>query len=256
MKKLLLVAIVLLVAVAAWQLLRADPYSDDLTFSNTMEWDTRLLLRASIPTQYRLPWDTLISLPVPPKNSSPETAQEIELLRSYKALRTPETLQAINNELEFETADFGGLPISEYRDEKKMPATAALLKYSLLDVFTLTMKYKEDFNRVRPHILAPDIAPVIEVPQHPAYPSGHSTEAHFIAAVLSELAPQRRAEFFARAAEIAKHREIAGVHYPSDSAAGALLAQQIITALKSNTEFQQLLTAAQKEFTDRGLTSR
>jgi acid phosphatase (class A) len=48
------------------------------------------------------------------------------------------------------------------------------------------------------------------------------------------MVPERRAQLFARADEYAHNREVAGVHYPSDVAAGHLagtaLAQQLFNS--------------------------
>lgn len=47
-----------------------------------------------------------------------------------------------------------------------------------------------------------------------SYPSGHSSFSRVFANVLSDIVPERRAEFFARADEVAQDRVIGGVHFP------------------------------------------
>ena len=49
-----------------------------------------------------------------------------------------------------------------------------------LGEFTV-MLYKNMFNRPRPFQLRPELLPEMDVPGHPAYPSGHATESHLIA---------------------------------------------------------------------------
>ena len=47
---------------------------------------------------------------------------------------------------------------------------------------------------------------------------------------------------------IARNREIAGLHYPSDSAAGKKLAADILPYLQGTAEYGAVLTLAQKEW--------
>ncbi len=103
----------------------------------------------------------------------------------------------------------------------------------------------------RPFDLTPQVQPVIETPGHSAYPSGHATESFALATLIAALrlsgrgAPDKAlvdtlmqhltpaAEaapaldetvlLFRLAQRIADNRTVAGVHYPVDSAHGALL---------------------------------
>jgi acid phosphatase (class A) len=76
---------------------------------------------------------------------------------------------------------------------------------------------------MRPHWLYPG---------HPSYPSGHATVAWTFAYLFGEFArPRERKLLEATAAQVARNREIAGVHYPSDSEAGRLLARQMVDVM-------------------------
>jgi membrane-associated phospholipid phosphatase len=83
----------------------------------------------------------------------------------------------------------------------------------------------------RPIDFAPQIFPVIDTPDHSSFPSGHATEAFALAAVLHRLMTGENAATgtgkwampFRLAHRIAVNRTIAGLHFPIDSAAGALL---------------------------------
>jgi len=95
------------------------------------------------------------------------------------------------------------------------------------------MHFKNAFGAPRPHELSPQIQPMIPTPNHGAFPSGHSTEAHAGARVLFELvtkgtstspaAVQLREVLMRQAARIAINRTVAGMHYPVDSMAGQAL---------------------------------
>lgn len=221
---------------------------DVLLFSSTMAWDPRLLALSEEKTHYDIDWAKVINLLPPPKNSSSETKRELETLIEYKTLRTSEEREQINREIDLKTTEFGGRPISDYFDENKFPATAELFNHSFGDLNILIMSEKKKFDRVRPHFLKPEIEPIIKVPGHPAYPSGHSTQAHFLAYVLGELMPAQRDILIRRAEEIAKNREIAGLHYPSDSRAGAMFARQFFDMLLRNVEFRARLEVAKSEW--------
>lgn len=215
-----------------------------LTFSNTSKWDFELwsLGKRALTTAVRM---SDISLPPPPKNDSRETRDEIAtMLRMKDAERTPATLEAIASEAGTTTIWFTDHMFVEYFSPTTTLPEAAVLAYSWEDLTTLIMAEKKLYDRPRPHILKADIAPVIGVPHHPAYPSGHSAQAHFLAYVLSELHPESRDAYVARANEIAHHREVAGLHYPSDSAAGALLAKQYFDALHKDPTFLRLMEEA------------
>jgi acid phosphatase (class A) len=101
---------------------------------------------------------------------------------------------------------------------------------------------------VRPDKLDPTLTPLIDVPEHPAYPSGHSTQAHAVAFLLTALAPDQKAKFESDALRVAVNREIAGVHYPSDSAAGRLLARQIVDLMLRDRSFAALVESAKAEW--------
>jgi subtilisin family serine protease len=97
------------------------------------------------------------------------------------------------------------------------------------------MNFKKQFARARPNQLDPAIKPLIEVPGHPAYPSGHSTQNFLIAHVLSEVIgddAELIARVFAIARRVAENREWAGVHYHTDTEAGEQLAREIFPIMK------------------------
>ena len=88
---------------------------------------------------------------------------------------------------------------------------------------------------------------------HGSFPSGHSFASHINAGVLARLAPQKRSELFTRAHELAWSRELLGVHYPSDSEAGRLVAEDFVRFLFQSREFMRDFSAVQREWQDRGI---
>lgn len=85
----------------------------------------------------------------------------------------------------------------------------------------------------RPDALSAQIQPMIATPGHGSLPSGHATEAFAIAEVLRRLVPSPfraenlDAQLMQMASRIAVNRTVAGVHFPADSFAGAVLGMAI-----------------------------
>ena len=225
-----------------------DAKTNSLTFSNTMQWDPALFEQAHEQTYYVDDWQKYIVIPSPPSNTSEETKTDIATMLSYKALRTPEKIQEIKDQADFNTLQFNGHNISDYFDATKFPLTSKALSRSFRDISDIVLSAKLKFNRVRPSVLEPSLDPVIPIPGHPSYPSGHSTQSYFLAYFFAQLEPQKKDKLLAEASNIAKNREIAGLHYPSDTAAGKALAEQFMTILLKNKEFVSLLEAAKKEW--------
>jgi acid phosphatase (class A) len=160
-------------------------------------------------------------------------------------------VRAILAEQDINTANIGGIMISTLLEPEAPTALSALVSYGWKDLETHIMRQKRYFDRVRPHMLDSSIEPIIEVPGHAAYPSGHSAQIHYLALVVGLVYPDAAPDLLMQAHEVAINREIAGVHYPSDSMAGALLAEQFVAALEQDLVFQELLGAAQKEATQK-----
>ena len=85
-------------------------------------------------------------------------------------------------------------------------------------------------------------------PPFPAYPSGHGFQSRLAALVLSELRPDARGPLLAMAQRIGFNREVAGVHYPSDTRAGQSLAEQVFEIARQGKHFQELVAEAKAEW--------
>ena len=228
--------VVLLYTARIWQ-------QESLRFSNTQTWDV---------TAYPIPNDAQVIafdtswLPPPPSNTSTTTQAELAYLHTLVEKRTPEALAYIRDELYFSTTPIGSTTLGDIFATK--PHTKRAFDYLIGVTDPALLAAKRHFDRVRPSYLDPSLSTAIPVPSHPAYPSGHATEARLTAYFLSELDPTNRAVYFKDADRTAYHREVAGVHYPSDTTAGKMLADQLYQAIQADEQYRTLLHAATIEW--------
>lgn len=219
---------------------------EEMTFSNTQIFDSYLLHKADETPLFLTEKDIKnISLAPPPKNTSKQTKTELHTLIEYKKLRTPDRIKEIRYQRSLYGSDMCIMDIADFSNEDVLNS---LTLRSVNDANIVLTIMKKKFNRVRPHFLNPDIDPVIAVPRHPAYPSGHSTESYVLAHIYSYIAPEYETCFFEKAAAIAKNREVAGLHYPSDSAAGKALAEQLFPLFKKSPAWLELAEQARKSY--------
>ena len=99
------------------------------------------------------------------------------------------------------------------------------------DTTSVVLRLKEKYNRSRPSYVLPAIEPIIKVPIYSSYPSGHATQAKVMANLFSLIRPSKKKLFHALAHRIGINREIAGLHYHSDTKAGFILAEILTNAL-------------------------
>lgn len=110
-------------------------------------------------------------------------------------------------------------------------------------------------NRVRAYQILPDLAPDFlhgkEFPMHPAFPSGHSTQAHLMMNAIdivfanAKYDPVRGREM---AKSIGQNREIAGLHYSSDTEAGRIMANVLVDTASRSQKFKEMAAEARKQY--------
>jgi len=72
---------------------------------------------------------------------------------------------------------------------------------------------------------------LIAVPNHPSYPSVHSTISSTVAVVLTELFPDNQEKWNELAEEAGMSRIWGGIHYPADHKKGMDLGEKIGQAI-------------------------
>lgn len=133
-----------------------------------------------------------------------------------------------------------GLATDGWPVTKRMQAIK-LLRQLVLDSVEPTVydfKQRPEFCRPRPWTTYPSVKPMFRnhdhkcYPGHPSFPSGHATVAYVFAYLIAALdTAQDRSKLEEVAQEVAERREIAGVHFPSDTAGGKDLAVQMVAKM-------------------------
>lgn len=247
---LITVAILLCVTLSAYYFFHPHSGKEDieLTFSGTQEWNPDFLKAAVELDEFTTQGLAHITLLPPPSNNSSETQSELQAMHELVTERTPEKLLEIQDELSVQTSVYGTTTLETFINPQLRPYTSDLMDLitELSGAFIFAQKLK--FDRVRPSLLDPTLSTAIPVPGHPAYPSGHATQSHLIALVLGKLDPEHKELYLQSANRIARNREIAGVHYRSDSDAGKQLAKQLLPILFEHPAFLELFQQAQTEW--------
>lgn len=173
------------------------------------------------------------------------TKLEIEGLLALQTARTPQQVKQIDLEapdlLPVFLREFGTSP-------QKKPKTTKMLREALIDIDYFLFAEKLVLLRPRPHQVDARIRPAIAVPKHPAFPSGHGGESAAIAALLTKLIPHENKRLNSYAQSVGHNREIAGVHYPSDTQEGVRIAQMAVKLLLENPKFTALVDGAKIEW--------
>ncbi len=140
-----------------------------------------------------------------------------------------ERLEEINLQLNDILSFFGLIaPLNP----SSMPWTVHLLQLILNATFSLIAEVKFNFWLGRPAYLCPEIRPVIQMPGHSSFPSGHATQSFMMARFVGYmLFGKDQIDLRRIAARIANNRSFAGVHYPVDSTAGAVLGDALAAKL-------------------------
>ncbi|WP_295993790.1 phosphatase PAP2 family protein [Rugamonas sp.] len=187
-------------------------------------------------------------LPAPTAADSTATRAELAELHRIEAARTPAQVEAARADETIETLFIYQSVLGERFNPAALPLTAALAKHVSNDEGVNSTPGKLAFGRVRPYNVDATLHPVCKTKtKNDSYPSGHATAGYLDALVLIEMVPEQRDAILARADDYAHNRLICGVHFPSDVAAGKLLAYATHAAMDANPAFQAELAAAKAE---------
>jgi acid phosphatase (class A) len=178
-----------------------------------------------------------------PAPGSPEAAADLAAVLGAQRARTPEDVARAASEEELSLEDFAAVLGTTF-DVARHPLTEALLARAVAASRPCVGAAKAAHARPRPYVADARVSPSVSREPTASFPSGHATRGALMGAVLAELAPERREALLRRGAQIGDDRVIAGVHYPSDVAAGQRLGAAVARALLADPAFRAALDEA------------
>jgi hypothetical protein len=201
-------------------------------------WWANLVLHEFVGTTWRSTTDPIMNTEWGYINSATTDAEITELTLAARDERALAMGEILSQDVEFTTDFMALLAITP----GSHPNTYRVLHIaSLIGSYTV-LYYKGRRQRPRPSQLCPALLPSIPMPGHASWPSGHATQAwlkalcmeHVLQGVLSasDLGAVS-SNLRTLAIRVARNREIAGLHYPTDSDAGRMLADTIAPILFS-----------------------
>jgi len=157
---------------------------------------------------------------------------QLEFLRQYldqRPDRTPEASSQLSFPLPYFAMVLGLQTCNRW--------TFELISITQVLASHVVMVAKHHLACRRPTHIGATVMPFIPTPAHGSFPSGHATEAHAVTVVMNafmEQQPGRFPDFQPRqillrklAERIAVNRTVAGVHFPIDTWAGAIIGRAV-----------------------------
>jgi len=179
----------------------------------------------------------LVSVGVPAMDKT-LLEKQMKIIRA-RAVERDERLEEIVLQ-QADTLSFFGAMV--FLDEVRTPWTLTLLDAILRLGTYLEMPIKHSIAAPRPIDYNPKVQPIVPTPTHGSMPSGHAVEAFAVAAFLDGLCNTQKPwemydatsaltgdphMFMRLAARISENRTVAGLHFPRDNFAGAVMGLSI-----------------------------
>lgn len=198
-------------------------------------------------------WSGLIPAP-----ANPPSAQEFETLRRYRDHLRPAMLAAIRRQENL--GSLRGDLMRELGIDEQTGANSriwTLIKNVADEVQEVVFAMKSKYDLARPSQFDCDLRPPIDVPSYSSYPSGHAAIGLAMALVASRFATNGtcQARLIALGLEVGVNREIAGLHFPSDTAAGVVVALAMCQRMTTDS-FVSDLNAALSVYRNEGYRCR
>jgi acid phosphatase (class A) len=190
--------------------------------------------------------DLLHILAPPPPPDSPAGKTDLEGVLAAVNSRTEASIKQAQDDDQRTVFRFADVMGPNFRTEN-LPLTTQLFQHVYQDGNAATLAAKNFFKRTRPFVIDPEIKILVVQPPDFSFPSNHSTFGNEAGILLADMVPENAAAIFARAAEYAHNRVVAGVHFPTDVEAGHLAASVIDNTLLHNPRFEADFAQAKAE---------
>jgi hypothetical protein len=131
--------------------------------------------------------------------------------------------------------------------EKTHPKTFLVLKIAAWCGQMAMVHFKKQRKRLRPSQIMPALFPPVDF-LHPSWPSGHSLVSHLMARCAAAVRPEMGGVLTNLADEIGRNREVAGLHFVSDTKAGIELAGKLFDIIMEIPSIKQAIDDAKTEW--------
>ena len=190
--------------------------------------------------------DLVHILAPPPIPDSPAGKTDLQGVLAAVSARTDASIKQAQDDDQRTVFRFTDVMGPNFKTEN-LPLTTALFQHVYQDGNAATLAAKNFFKRTRPFVVDPEIKIIVVQAPDFSYPSNHSTFGNESGILLAEMVPENAVAIFARAAEYARNRVVAGVHFPSDVEAGRISASVIDNTLLHNPHFEADFAQAKTE---------
>ena len=171
----------------------------------------------------------------PPKNSSTETHNELRYLMSLGSKRKVwKTEMTMYDKKVIK-------PFKDYLEDFGIEVEWDRIKELDYQRGSIILSLKRHYNRIRPAELAKEMSlPLdafpLETADTPAYPSGHASSGRLISLLVADQVPlEHRKNILDIGQRVADSRMVAGAHYPSDTAFGKRIADELYRLSKNSS---------------------
>ena len=205
-----------------------DGYIDDMVYIDEPREKHIRRMGRGLGSLVGFPLDKYKNMP-PPENESDTTEEEIEYLEDIP----------VDKNL-VDSADELRKHFTKFLTPKGLEYPKQEMKEVMQGVKAIILILKYYYNRPRPWQIAQAKglelnSETLQSSSSPSYPSGHATQGRFVARYLSDLYPEYRNELMQIGDDIAFSRNMAKVHYPSDSKFGKMLGDDMYDFITPNT---------------------
>jgi len=169
-----------------------------------------------------------------PKNSSNQTFNELKTLMSLGQFRTEWEEEMIM----YDTKVLK--PFKDYAETYGIEVDFTRIKSLMEQTQPILLALKGFYNRPRPSVLANKLGLSmtffpLKTSKTPSYPSGHATQGHLVSLLVADELPlEHRRNVLKIGKRIGESRQIAGAHYPSDTAFGIELGDEFYRLSKTS----------------------
>lgn len=199
--------------------------------------------------------DPAAVLPPPPIENGAQARAEMDELHSVERARTDAEKADAALDGETKNASIFASAIGPAFDLKALPATGHLMKLVRATGKDASDRGKDEFKRRRPWYIDATLSTCTQGRGEPlsSYPSGHTTMAFSMGAVLARLIPAKAPAILARAARYGQSRVVCLQHFRSDVTAGEALGMLVAERLMTKPEFRTAYDAAAAELAAAGI---